>query len=142
MIVFGWGVPRDEARGYALMVEAAKAGCPAAFNWAGQAYEEGWGVQQSYRRAAQWFLKAGTHYRPSAELARLLHSHPLECAPLGEWRPQLTPLVPRAILQAMLTTMLLCKRKEVPRDLALLIASFVCTEGEEWAHLLQKRRDE
>ena len=123
MTVYGYGVPSDEARGYALMVEAAKAGCTEAFYWAGKAYHGGWGVQQSYRRAAQWYLKG-----KSEGLYRFLRDHPLECAPLGEWRPELTSLVPPSILQAMRTAMLVCKRKQLPRYVALLIASYVCTE--------------
>ena len=135
MIAAGTGVPRDRARGYALMVEVAVAGCPMAFDIAGQAYENGWGVQQSYRRAAQWYLKRGAHWPAPAALSSLLRQYPLECAPLGEWMPELTPLVPHCIFQSLRTAMLLCKRNEVPRYVALLIASYVCTEGEEWAQL-------
>ena len=46
--------------------------------------------------------------------------------------------MPRQILRAMRATMLLCKRKEVPRDLAQVMVSYVCTEGEEWAQLQRK----
>ena len=125
-------VPQDRARGHALMLEAAEGGCTEAFYWAGQAYENGWGVQQSYRRAVQWYLKA-----QSSVFALMLRERPLECAPFGEWRPELTPLVPREILQAMRTAMLLCKRLQLPRYVALLIASYVSTEGEEWVQLLR-----
>ena len=131
MITYGRGVPQDRERGYPLMVEAAEAGCTAAFFFAGAAYEDGIGVQQSYRRAAQWYLKANANFF----LSPLLRDHPLECAPFGEWRPELTPLVPQEIYQAMCAAMVICKRKQLPRYVSLLIASFVCTEGEEWEAL-------
>ena len=118
-------VPGDKARGYAMIVEAAEAGCVRAFDDAAFAYEKGFGVPQSYRRAAQWYLKTNSY-----RLAYLLRNHPLECAPLGEWRPELTPLVPHPIFLAMRTTMLLCKRLHLPQYVALLIASYVCTAEE------------
>ena len=136
MIACGQGVPEDIQRGYALVVEAAEAGCTKAFWVAGNAYEEGYGVQQSYRRAAQWYLKAGTRNDADGDLANLLRDHPLECAPFGEWREGLHALVPLEVRQALRATMLLCKRKQLPRYVALLIASFVCTEGEEWERLV------
>ena len=76
------------------------------------------------------------------DLANCLRDHPLECAPLGEWRPELTPLVPMEILRAMRATMLLCKRVGVPHGVAVMMAEYVCTEGDEWAELLRKTRDE
>ena len=103
------------------------------------AFERGRGVQHSYRQAAQWYLRGNTI---RFGLTKFLRDHPLECAPLGEWWPELTPLVPSEIRQAMRQAMLLCKRKELPRDVALLIASFVCTEGEEWLQMLRKTRGE
>ena len=137
MTADGDGVLGDITRGYALMVEAAQAGCPEAFYWAAEAYKNGTGVQQSYRRAAQLYLKDG-----SDGLAVLLRAHPLQCAPLGEWQPELTPLLPREILQAMRATMLLCKRMRIPHGVAMMIIPYVCTEGEEWTDLLLKTRGE
>ena len=137
MTANGYGVQRDDALGNALMVEAAELGCPEAFLDAGHAYQGGWGVQKSYRRAAQWFLKAG-HFYPTA----LLKRHPLECTPFGEWTPQLSSLVAPEILDSMRATMLLCKRLQLPRYVALLIASYVCTEGEEWVQLMRSESGE
>ena len=128
----------EPERGYALMVEVAQDGCTQAFTEAGRAYQHGWGVQQSNRRAVQWFLKAND----SDRVTGLLRSHPLECAPLGEWEPRWHSLLPREIQQAMRTTMLACKRKKVPHGVAMLIIPYVCTEGEEWAELLRKTRGE
>ena len=142
MIAYGVGVPEDRARGFALMAEAAEAGCPQAFSWAGKAYSEGSGVQQSYHRAAQWYLKAGTRGGSHNNLTNLLRDRPLECAPFGEWRPELTPLVPREIREAMRATMLVCKRMQVPHGVAMLIVPYVCTEGEEWEQLLRETRGE
>ena len=140
MTLFGQGVPMDHLRGYALMVKTAEAGCPAAFPFAGSAYEKGWGVQQSYRRAAQWYLRAGTRSGAHLSVASLLRNNrPLQCAPLGEWRPELTPLVPQQILRAMRATMLLCKRMQVPHGVAVIVSEYVCTEGGEWARLFPKQ---
>ena len=93
-------------------------------------------MQQSYRRAAQWYLKANR----DDELDWAMRSHPLQCAPFGEWRPELSPLVPLEILKAMRTTMLLCKRMRVPHGVARIVVEYVCTEGEEWAELLRNER--
>ena len=132
MFSHGEGVEEDEARGYGMMLQTAEAGCPAAFRWLGDACRHGWGVQKSYRRAAQWYLKAETRSHAPDQLKPLINDYPLECAPLGEWRPELTPLVPAPIYQAMRTTMLLCKRFQIPRGVARIIASYVCTDGEQW----------
>ena len=67
-----------------------------------------------------------------AELPELLRQYPLQCAPLGEWQPALHALVPTNVHEAMRATMLLCRRLQLPRYVALLIASYVCTEGDEW----------
>ena len=142
MLALGEGVARERVRGYALMVEAAEAGCPQAFRWAALAYLWGRSVQQSYHLAAQWYLKAGGRGNSQVQLQEMLSSHPLQCTPFGEWRPELTLLVPQKIRRAMRATMLVCNRKQVPRDIALLIACYVCTEGQEWAHLLRKSRRE
>ena len=141
LIQLGAIVVQDIARSYSLIVEAAEAGCSRAWVMAAEAYRKGLGVQQSYRRAAQWYLKANDgRHNLIGILSILRRKYPLECAPLGEWEPRWHPLVPREIRKAMFTTMLVCKRKEVPRDLALLIASYVCTEGQEWKQLLLKTR--
>ena len=42
----------------------------------------------------------------------------------------------------MRATMLLCKRVRLPRYVARIIASYVCTEGEEWEEMLRKTRAE
>ena len=80
-------------------------------------------MQQSYRRAAQWYLKAN-----SSHLARLLRKHPLECAPLGEWEPRWHALVPPQIRHAMRATMLVCKRMRMSHGVAMLVVPYVCTE--------------
>ena len=140
MIANGLGVRPDEARGFALMVKAAEDGCPAACDWAGTAYEQGHGVQQSYRRAAQWYLRAGTRNHANGDLAFLLRDHPLECTPFGEWREEWHALVPLEVHRAMRSAMLLCRRLCVPTGVARIVAGYVCTEGEEWAELMRKTR--
>ena len=128
----GTGDVAQEA--HAMMVELANAGCASAFPWAGNAYLLGYGVKQSYRNAAKWQLKAVKARCGFEEgiLLALLRKHPWECTPFGEWGPELTPLVAREVFLAMRMTMLLCKRRGVPRDVAISIVEYVCTEGEEW----------
>ena len=106
-----------------LVLQAAQMGCRAAYPWIGYAYTAGHkGMPQDFRQGALWLLRAGLIP------FELLAEHPLECAPLGAWTPELAPLVPWWIARAQKQVMLLCKRFQVPRDVALLICSFVCTE--------------
>ena len=111
-----------------MIVRAAEAGCPWAYEQAGCAYEWELGVPRSIRKAAQWYVLAGDRGESKEKLARLLHHFPRPCAPLGVWEPRWHPLVPAEIRRAMFTTMLVCNRLGIVRHIAILIAGYVCTE--------------
>ena len=70
-----------------------------------------------------------------------MREYPLEACSWGEWRGTrvFQRLVPAFVRRCLFHTMLLFKRMELPRHLALLVCSYVCTEGDEWKALAPER---
>ena len=83
----------------------------------GYAYRYGIGAEVSLRDAAIWYHLA------QEEGLSPLGSVP----PLGVWHPRLHALVPPEMAASQRTAMLLCRRRRVPRDVALLVVGFICT---------------
>jgi TPR repeat protein/ankyrin repeat protein len=57
----GIGTAKDQAKGIALLKEAAQVGCEKAQYYLGLAYEEGNGVTRCLNTASYWYLLAATH---------------------------------------------------------------------------------
>ena len=120
MLCGGKGIERDTDRATELLLQAAELGHRVALNWAAITYAH------DPRKVAQFYLLLGQSNDDRLQL--LMSRDPLAAAPLGEWEPRWHALVPREMHDAMHTTMLLCKRRKVPHDVAKIIVSFVCTE--------------
>ena len=127
-------VDTDHEAGGAIIVATAYAGCRDACIWVGAAFSNGWGVPADLIKAALWYAR-GPDLDCARALSHLLNLYPLRCCPFGVWSPadlDLQKLVIPPVATAQKATMMLCKRINIPRHVALLIASYVCTAGEQW----------
>ena len=135
----GIGCDSNVKEGMEAMQRAWQLGCSAATLSVAICYLH---KADSKRQAAIWLLKAARagHREALDPLKKLQESNPLGSVPLGLWEPSVHALVADEIHQAMRTTMLLCAREQLPRDVSLLIASYVCTGWQEWLLLLRRMR--
>ena len=118
-----WEMEEGAAR-RRLMIQLAKKGVRAAYCPAAEAYER----KGKFARAAEWYLRAGGSMGAPGCLQALLDKRPpLDLTPYGRWNPQLQLLVRREVTQQQRLALLVCKRRGVSRDVAMLIAEFVCT---------------
>jgi len=94
---------------------------------------------QSLREREFWRVASG---RPDA--GELLRGRPLEACSWGVWRPTTAfqRLVQPFVRDALPHTMLVCKRLGVPHGVAVIVCSYLCTEGEEWTKDAPKAQEE
>ena len=130
MLYHGYGVAKDQELALQLVMEAAQRGCGAAADSAGMR----WLTKGDYRQAAYYHALAVTLHHNNNYIDNLLREHPMRACPFGEWKPtRLMYLqVPPKIKTSMFTALLVFRARlaaptRVPRYVALLILSYICT---------------
>ena len=130
VLINGMTLEEDlEDLGYTLIRQTAERGMKSNFAVAGYSCEWGMGLPRpDYCAAARWYMRANN----DSALRALLHRHgAAKCCPRGTWSGDAKEqqlLVPDEVHHAQYTAMLVCKRRQVPHDVALIIAGYICTE--------------
>lgn len=129
MLCHGDGVERDEEAGMRCFIRAAELGCVSYYITTGDAFMLGNGVPQNYMMAAYWYQMIE---ESQSDFLKILKEHPFECTPWGLWTPldmDMQIRIMEPVRKAQFAWMLISKRLQIPKGVALIITSFICARS-------------